>query len=224
MKIAIHAGHNPDGMIACGAVGYIKESTCAREVVSYVRNMVRSCGICIDDVTVNNGSNQSGVLHALKEKIDNGGYDLSISVHLNSASDKTAHGSETYYYPGNADGRKYANMFADAISKVSGLNRGAKETKALYIIKSVKPTSILLELCFVSNREDSARFDAYEYAEAIADTICNIVGITYEPQYVPEPDGEKYRITTQYVPHDNAENALKKLETIVGKDIFIITK
>ncbi len=27
MKINVHAGHNPDGKIACGAVGLKKEST-----------------------------------------------------------------------------------------------------------------------------------------------------------------------------------------------------
>lgn len=32
MKINIHAGHNEDGKIACGAIGIIKESTEARRV------------------------------------------------------------------------------------------------------------------------------------------------------------------------------------------------
>ena len=32
MKINVHAGHNPDGKIACGAVGLIRESTEARKV------------------------------------------------------------------------------------------------------------------------------------------------------------------------------------------------
>lgn len=36
MKICIHAGHNPDGKVACGAVGYGKESTLAREVCAYL--------------------------------------------------------------------------------------------------------------------------------------------------------------------------------------------
>lgn len=27
MKVNIHAGHNPDGKIACGACGILKEST-----------------------------------------------------------------------------------------------------------------------------------------------------------------------------------------------------
>lgn len=36
MKINIHAGHNPDGKIACGAVGLIEESTEARAIKDYV--------------------------------------------------------------------------------------------------------------------------------------------------------------------------------------------
>lgn len=32
MKFNVHAGHNPDGKIACGACGLIKESTEARKV------------------------------------------------------------------------------------------------------------------------------------------------------------------------------------------------
>ena len=32
MKINVHAGHNPDGKVACGAVGLIKESTEVRAV------------------------------------------------------------------------------------------------------------------------------------------------------------------------------------------------
>ena len=37
MKINIHAGHNPDGKIACGAVELIKESTEERTVKDKVK-------------------------------------------------------------------------------------------------------------------------------------------------------------------------------------------
>ena len=33
MRINVHAGHNPDGKAACGAVGLIKESTDRKSVV-----------------------------------------------------------------------------------------------------------------------------------------------------------------------------------------------
>lgn len=32
MIINVHAGHNPDGKVACGAIGIIRESTEARNV------------------------------------------------------------------------------------------------------------------------------------------------------------------------------------------------
>lgn len=32
MKINVHAGHNPDGKVSCGAIGLIKESTEAKKV------------------------------------------------------------------------------------------------------------------------------------------------------------------------------------------------
>ena len=41
MKINVHAGHNPDGKIACGAVGLIKESTEARKVKKKVIKLLR---------------------------------------------------------------------------------------------------------------------------------------------------------------------------------------
>ena len=40
LKINIHAGHNPDGKIACGAVGFIKESTEARNIKNKVISML----------------------------------------------------------------------------------------------------------------------------------------------------------------------------------------
>ena len=41
MKFNIHAGHNKDGYIACGAVGLIKESTQARAVKKRVIKKLR---------------------------------------------------------------------------------------------------------------------------------------------------------------------------------------
>ena len=39
MRINVHAGHNPDGKIACGSIGIIKESTEARKVVKERRDL-----------------------------------------------------------------------------------------------------------------------------------------------------------------------------------------
>ena len=62
MRINIHAGHNPDGKIACGAVGLIRESTEARIVKDKVIALLRTQGHTVYDCTVDNGTSQSDVL------------------------------------------------------------------------------------------------------------------------------------------------------------------
>lgn len=44
MKFTIHAGHNPDGKKACGAVGLIKESTENRKVKDEVMRLLKLKG------------------------------------------------------------------------------------------------------------------------------------------------------------------------------------
>ena len=68
MKINVHAGHNPDGKIACGAVGLIKESTQARKVKGYVIKYLKAAGHTVYDCTCNNGTSQSDVLNRIGTK------------------------------------------------------------------------------------------------------------------------------------------------------------
>ena len=68
MKINIHAGHNPDGKIACGAVGLIKESTEARVVKDNVIQYLKKAGHTVYDCTCNNGTSQNDVLKKIVAK------------------------------------------------------------------------------------------------------------------------------------------------------------
>ena len=43
-KMNFSAGHNPDGKTACGAIGIIKESTEARNVVSHMVKFAKAEG------------------------------------------------------------------------------------------------------------------------------------------------------------------------------------
>ena len=44
MVINVHAGHNPDGKVACGAIGIIRESTEARNVKNEVIRQLKGLG------------------------------------------------------------------------------------------------------------------------------------------------------------------------------------
>ena len=78
MKISIHAGHNPDGKIGCGAIGLIKESTEARKVKELVISKLIAIGHEVDDVTVENGLNQNDVLNKIISKINSKKYELKV--------------------------------------------------------------------------------------------------------------------------------------------------
>lgn len=55
MKINVHAGHNPDGKVACGAIDLIKESTEARKVKKEVIRLLRKKGNKVYDCTCTMG-------------------------------------------------------------------------------------------------------------------------------------------------------------------------
>ena len=68
MVINVHAGHNPDGKIACGACGLIKESTEARKVKKEVIKLLRAKGHTVYDCTCANGKSQTDVLKQIVTK------------------------------------------------------------------------------------------------------------------------------------------------------------
>jgi len=68
MIINVHAGHNPDGKVASGAVGLIKESTEARKVKDEVIRLLRLDGHTVYDCTVENGTSQCNVLTNIVKK------------------------------------------------------------------------------------------------------------------------------------------------------------
>uniref|UniRef100_UPI002A826B71 N-acetylmuramoyl-L-alanine amidase n=1 Tax=Dysgonomonas capnocytophagoides TaxID=45254 RepID=UPI002A826B71 len=131
MKINVHAGHNPDGKIACGAVGLIKESTQARKVVKYVKKYLRVAGHIVYDCTCNNGTSQSDVLNKIVKKCNAHKVDLDVSFHFNSgAGDKKGNGkttgTEVLVYALNQKPKSVATKICSEISKLGFSNRGVK--------------------------------------------------------------------------------------------------
>ena len=84
MRINVHAGHNPDGMIACGAIGLIKESTEARAVKDSVVAQLTSMGHTVRDCTCNNGISQNDILQKIVAACNAQEADLDISIHFSA--------------------------------------------------------------------------------------------------------------------------------------------
>lgn len=180
MRINVHAGHNPDGMPACGAVGLIKEATEARAVKDRVIAKLASMGHIVRDCTCNNGTDQNDVLKKIVSACNAQDADLDISIHFNSDAeaeiqdpDGVTTGTEVLVYSQSSASVPYAQRVVDSISALGLRNRGIKERPGLYVLRHTKAPAMLIECCFVDDPEDVALYNADRMADAI---VASIVG------------------------------------------------
>ncbi len=172
MVINVHAGHNPDGKTACGAVGFLRESTEARRVKDEVISQLRQLGHTVYDCTCENGTSQADVLKKIVASCNSHKADLDISIHFNSGAKdpfgngKTT-GTEAYVYDKTGKAAEYAEKVCKAISEFGFANRGVKESKTLYFLKNTSAPALLIECCFVDDRDDAQRYDYLEMARAV---------------------------------------------------------
>lgn len=176
MKINVHAGHNPDGKVACGACGIIKESTEARRVKNKVIKLLREKGHTVYDCTCSNGKSQSDVLQQIVKKCNKHEVDLDVSIHFNAgASDKKGNGkttgTEVLVYSENSKAKPYAERTAKAIAELGFKNRGVKIRDNLYFLHRTNSPAMLIECCFVDDKDDVKLYDYKEMAAAIVDGI-----------------------------------------------------
>lgn len=230
MRINVHAGHNPAGKVACGAVGIINESTENRRVANEVISKLRQLGHTVYDCTVDDGTGQTDVLKKIVQKCKMHDVDLDVSIHFNSAADSRANGTEVLVYSQSSKAYGYAEKICKAISNCGFKNRGVKVNSSLYVLKNTKAPALLVECCFVGSPSDVELYSYEEMASAI------VYGITGErTQVEPEsketqtdeetPTGDRkalYRVQVgAYSARYNAEEQARKLK-LAGYDAIIV--
>lgn len=217
MVINVHAGHNPDGKVACGAVGYIKESTEARKVKDEVIRMLRELGHTVYDCTVDDGTSASDVLKKIVAKCNEHEVDLDVSIHLNSAGnlqeDGKTTGTEVLLHSGYSKAGDYAVAVSEEIEKLGFKNRGIKFRPDLYFLKKTKAPAMLIECCFVNDKDDTKLYDHYKMAKAIVKGITgDSFEETEEDETVETSVTEKlYHIVVNRTDADKLKEVLREL-------------
>ena len=175
MRINIHAGHNPDGKTGCGAVGLIKESTEARKVKFEVINILRNSGHTVYDCTVDDGTSQNDVLSKIVSKCNKHKVDLDVSIHFNSGRDDdegdgSIGGTEVYISSSNSKAKETAERVCESISKLGFKNRGVK-IASFYFLRKTNSPAMLIESCFVDDKDDIELYNYKSMAKAIVEGI-----------------------------------------------------
>lgn len=190
MRINVHAGHNPEGKIACGARGILDESREDRIIKNKVIQLLRAAGHEVFDCTVDDGTSQSDVLRRIVEKSNFHDADLDVSIHLNSGrndyvGDGSIGGTEVFVY-NISEKNKTAIAYSKAIVEKIGdlgfrirddaIPDHIKTDSQLYVLRNTKAPAVLVECCFVDDKDDADLYNADKMAQAIADGIISLAG------------------------------------------------
>ena len=192
MIFNIHAGHNPAGKIACGAVGILNESKENRIVKNEVVRLLRLLGHTVYDCTVDDGKDATDILKRIVAKCNEHKVDLDVSIHFNSGvndrsgNNKTT-GTECWCYDiASKTATGYAEKIADAVSDLGFKNRGVKYSRGLYFLQKTKAQAVLIECCFVDDKDDAQLYDAQAMAEAI---VFGLTGQRYREKVIVINEG-----------------------------------
>lgn len=152
--------------------------------------------------------------------------DLFVSIHCNSAENKTAQGVETYCY--KLSNNKGAKLIHEEIIKKGVYTKDRKVKEAnFYVLRNTNAHAVLVETAFISNEEDAKILKSKQddLVEAILRGILKYFGIKYQEVSSKPTEGKLWRVCIGTF--GNIENAKKIQQEAINKgfkDAFIVEK
>lgn len=150
-----HGGKDP------GGVGYIKEAELVYRWASVLREKLEAEGYNVamlpppaegEKLTLPSRVSFANGILAVSDSIN---HVIFISVHANAFKTASAHGSEVFIYRDTSAVAHLARDIAVALADHDGgVDRGLK-TANFYVLKYTKMPAMLLEIGFVTNKEEA---------------------------------------------------------------------
>ena len=219
MIIGIDCGHTLSGE-GTGAQGCgYKEQNLTRELGELVTQMLEREGHTVVNCTVDKSYNNSQqlkdrVILANRQKLD-----LFVSIHFNACvNDQVGNGkttgTEVLVYSTTSKAKPYADRIVKNISNLGLKNRGVKTHNA-YVLKNTNAPALLIETCFIDDRDDMNIYlkSPKNVAKAIVEGILNKTIVEKEET----PKSGVYRVLAGS--YKNKDNAVKKQMELISKGI-----
>lgn len=178
MKILIIAGHG-DGDPGAGGNGYWEANLTREALPKLAKNLRAFSGANVD--TYPTGRNAYTDLKNGNPTYYFSEYDLVVELHFNAYNGR-AYGTETLY----RTSKTLAGKVSDAIARVGFFNRGPKlrtDLQNCNIAFSVGTPYILIETCFIDNKNDMALYKSVINTVwgNVADAIASCYGLEKTP-------------------------------------------
>ncbi|PEV31735.1 N-acetylmuramoyl-L-alanine amidase [Bacillus thuringiensis] len=169
-RYSLHGGHN--SIVQGANFGNRREHVMDRQVKDAVAAKLRALRYTVYDDTDEVGTTQSQNLNNIIRKSNSHAVDLVISFHLN-ASNGNGQGVEVLYY----DQKDLAAKISAQLAKDIGWrDRGAKQRTDLAVLNGTKAPAILIELGFIDNESDMAKWNVDKIANSIVFALTGQTG------------------------------------------------
>ena len=194
-SITIDAGHGGKDPGAVGVRGR-REKDIALAVTSRMALMLQAAGVVVKQTRMDDRFLE---LHERAEIANAAGTDLFLSIHCNSAANRSAKGFEVFTTPG----QNAADPFASALfqefekrfptkTKRMDTSDGDEDKEALFaVLRLTRMPAALFELGFLSNVEEEAwlgeELNQIAMAEALCDGVMRHLGVTPAAPVAPKP-------------------------------------
>ena len=171
--IDINSGHTVRGKGGGAAYKGFTEADIVRSVEKALIPLLKAKGHKVTSSTVDKATTQNSYLKAVCKKVNASGAELFISLHCNASASHAGRGVECFTWRGRQHAT--AAKICENLSALGFKNRGIKDGSGLYVIKHTNPTAILVELFFLDNEQDRARWKQHG-ARGIAEAIAKAIG------------------------------------------------
>lgn len=177
-KAVIAVGHTASGLAGCGAVGYVNESNCTREICPVIVDILEKEGIETKLIRIDKANSyEFEDCYERARMANEWGADIYIEVHLNSFNSK-AYGTETYVISESTAAVEVAKRInksvVNALGTVDRTNGKGFKTNNYIVLRETNMPAILVETLFCDNKSDCEKYNANAIGKAIAAGILNM--------------------------------------------------
>ncbi|MGL5753835.1 MAG: N-acetylmuramoyl-L-alanine amidase [Paraclostridium sp.] len=202
-----HGGKDP------GAIGKnnTKESDTVLKIGLLVKKILERSN---EKVITTRENNTYYSLSQRCDKANKENCDYFISIHMNSSTNTSAKGTETWVYNLNSKISTLGKTLTTNLSKnLNTPNRGVKESKQFSVLKNTKMPAIIIEIDFISSSQVETSCTKESYVQNTAQTIASTL-LNFINKETP-PKDQLYKVTIGAFKDKN--NALKLKNEAISK-------
>jgi N-acetylmuramoyl-L-alanine amidase len=168
LRIIIDAGHGGEDP---GAVGeYSQEKDITLRISNVLNALLQIEGF------KTKMTREKDCKPSWEDRVESTEEDIFVSIHCNAVEQRDIQGIETYHYKTSKAGKKLAELAQDnLINSTNRLDRGAKGSKELYVLRKTKCPAILVESGFISNLEEEQLLNTLNLQAKVAVSIAQAI-------------------------------------------------